>query len=315
LGSDHPLSGHDLPGDATELGLVAEATTIFGRLSPQQKRDLVRALQARGHVVAMGGDGVNDVLALKAADVSVAMGSGSAAARAVARLTLVHDSFASVPFAIGEGRRVIANLERVATFFLTKSVYAMVLAAAVALRATPFPLLPRQLSLIGLLAIGVPAFALSFAPSAERARSGFVSRTLTFAIPAGVVAGIASYGAFEIAIGAGSTILDSRTIATVVLLGIGLWIVGRVAKPVGSWRIGLVATMVAGGVLAFTLGVARFVYGLELLDPGEWLEAGAITTLAVVVLALTLRISTHITVRLHRRANRSNVASTPGALP
>jgi cation-transporting ATPase E len=297
------------------LGLVAEATTIFGRLSPQQKRDLVRALQARGHVVAMGGDGVNDVLALKAADVSVAMGSGSAAARAVARLTLVHDSFASVPFAIGEGRRVIANLERVATFFLTKSVYAMVLAAAVASRAMPFPLLPRQLSLIGLLAIGVPAFALSFAPSAERARAGFVSRTLSFAIPAGFVAGVASYGAFEIAIAAGSSILDSRTIATVVLLGVGLWIVGRVAKPIGWWRVGLVAAMVAGAVLAFTLEVGRFVYGLVLLDTAEWLEAGAITTLAIVVLALALRISASITVRLHRNADRTNVAAVTNALP
>jgi cation-transporting P-type ATPase E len=134
-GADHPLAGTELPTDNAELGTVAEASAIFGRVTPQQKRDLVRALQTRGHVVAMTGDGVNDILALKVADVSVAMGSGSGAARAVARLTLVHDSFASVPFAIREGRRVIANLERVATFFLTKTVYAMLLAAAVALRA------------------------------------------------------------------------------------------------------------------------------------------------------------------------------------
>jgi cation-transporting ATPase E len=314
-GADHPLSGPDLPGDVAELERLAETTAVFGRLSPQQKRDLVRALQARGHVVAMTGDGVNDVLALKAADVSVAMGSGSAAARAVARLTLVHDSFASVPFAIGEGRRVIANLERVATFFLTKSAYAMVLAAAVALRAMPFPLLPRQLSLIGLLAIGVPAFALSFAPSAERARSGFVSRTLTFAIPAGVVAGVASYVAFEIAIAAGSSIDDSRTVATVVLLGIGLWIVGRVAQPIGWWRLGLLAAMAGGAVLAFTLEVGRFVYGLALLDPGEWLEAATITALAIVVLALALRISARLTVGLHRRARRSRAMMVKGALP
>jgi magnesium-transporting ATPase (P-type) len=263
----------------------------------------------------MAGDGVNDVLALKAADVSVAMGSGSAAARAVARLTLVHDSFASVPYAIGEGRRVIANLERVATFFLTKSVYAMVLAAAVALRAMPFPLLPRQLSLIGLLAIGVPAFALSFAPSAERARSGFVSRTLTFAIPAGVVAGVASYVAFEIAIAAGSSIDDSRTVATVVLLGIGLWIVGRVAQPIGWWRLGLLAAMAAGAVLAFTLEVGRFVYGLALLDPGEWLEAASITALAIVVLALALRIGARVTVGLHRRARRPRAATVNMPFP
>ncbi len=307
--ADQPLSGADLPADAAELGLIAERTTIFGRLSPQQKRDLVRGLQARGHVVAMAGDGVNDVLALKAADVSVAMGSGSAAARAVARLTLVHDSFGSVPFAIGEGRRVIANLERVATFFLTKSVYAMVLAAAVALRAMPFPLLPRQLSLIGLLAVGVPAFALSFAPSAERARSGFVSRTLTFAIPAGMVAGVASYAAFEIAIAAGNSIDDSRTVATVVLLGIGLWIVGRVAQPIGWWRLGLLAAMAGGAVLAFTLDVGRFVYGLVLIDPREWLEAASITALAIVVLAVALRMSARVTVGLHRRSRRTRAAT------
>jgi magnesium-transporting ATPase (P-type) len=304
-GADHPLSGADLPADAAELGLVAERTAIFGRLSPQ----------AHGHVVAMAGDGVNDVLALKAADVSVAMGSGSAAARAVARLTLVHDSFASVPYAIGEGRRVIANLERVATFFLTKSVYAMVLAAAVALRAMPFPLLPRQLSLIGLLAIGVPAFALSFAPSAERARSGFVSRTLTFAIPAGVVAGVASYVAFEIAIAAGSSIDDSRTVATVVLLGIGLWIVGRVAQPIGWWRLVLLAAIAAGAVLAFTLEVGRFVYGLAPLDPGEWLGAASITALAIVVLAFALRISANLTLGLHRRARGVRATTVKGALP
>jgi cation-transporting ATPase E len=257
----------------------------------------------------MAGDGVNDVLALKAADVSVAMGSGSAAARAVARFTVVHDSFASVPFAIGEGRRVIANLERVATFFLTKCVYAMVLAVAVALRTMPFPLLPRQLSLIGLLAIGVPAFALSFAPSTERARPGFVSRTLTFAVPAGVVAWVASYAAFELAIAAGSSVDDSRTVATVVLLGIGLWIVGRVAQSIGWWRLGLLAAMAAGAVLAFALEVSRFVYGLALLDPGEWLKAAAITALAIVALAFALRISARLTVGLRGRARGSGATT------
>jgi cation-transporting P-type ATPase E len=302
-GADHPIAGADLPTDAAPLGAVAEASSVFGRVSPQQKRDLVRALQARGHVVAMTGDGVNDVLALKAADIGVAMGSGSAAARAVARLTLVDDSFASVPFAIREGRRVIANLERVATFFLTKTVYAMVLAAAVALRAMPFPLLPRQLSLIGLLAIGIPAFALSFAPSAERARPGFVSRTLTFAIPAGVVAGAASYAAYEIAVAAGTGIDDSRTVATVVLLGIGLWIVGHVAQPIEPWKLGLIAAMVIGAVLAFVLEVGRFVYGLQLLDGHAWLECAAITAIAIAVLEAALQCSAATVSRVEQHRN------------
>jgi cation-transporting ATPase E/undecaprenyl-diphosphatase len=289
--ADHLTAGADLPPDAAALGDVAEGSSVFGRVSPQQKRDLVRALQARGHIVAMTGDGVNDVLALKAADIGIAMGSGSAAARAVARLTLLDDSFASVPFAIHEGRRVIANLERVATFFLTKTVYAMVLAAAVALRAMPFPLLPRQLSLIGLLAIGVPAFALSFAPSAERARPGFVKRTLTFAIPAGVVAGAASYAAYEIAVAAGTAIDDSRTVATVVLLGIGLWIVGHVARPLEPWKLGLIVAMVTGAVLAFVLEVGRFVYGLQVLDGQAWLECAVVTFIAIAVLEAALRFS------------------------
>jgi len=322
-GADRPVAGPDLPADAEPLGTIAEDSSVFGRVSPQQKRDLVRALQARGHVVAMTGDGVNDVLALKSADVGVAMGSGSSAARAVARLILVHDSFASVPFAIREGRRVIANLERVAAFFLTKTVYAMVLAAAVALRAMPFPLLPRQLSLIGLLAIGIPAFVLSFAPSAERARSGFVSRTLTFAIPAGVVAGIASYAAFEIAIADGTSIDDSRTVATVVLLGIGLWIVGRVAQPIGRWRLGLVVAMSAGAALAFTLPLGRFIYGLKLLDGGEWLVSAALTTIAIGVMEAALRITARIATRHHDHGERSRTTGTsdvsasspPGSLP
>jgi cation-transporting P-type ATPase E len=290
-GADHPVSGQDLPVDSAQLSAVAESSSVFGRTSPQQKRDLVRALQADGHVVAMTGDGVNDVLALKAADVGVAMGSGSSAARAVARLTLTNDSFTSVPFAIREGRRVIANLERVAAFFLTKTVYAMVLAGAVALRTTPFPLLPRQLSLIGLLAIGIPAFALSFAPNLERAQPGFVSRALTFALPAGFVAGGASYGSFEVAIAAGSSLEHSRTVATVVLLGLGLWIVGRVARPLRLWKLSLITAMIGCAALAFTLPIGRIIYGLQLLDAREWLECAVVTGLAIALMEVALRVS------------------------
>ena len=114
---------------------------------------------------------------------------------------------------------------------------------------------------------------------------------------------------------AGSGIDESRTVATVVLLGIGLWIVGRVARPIGWWRFGLLAAMVAGAVLAFTLEVGRFVYGLALLDAGEWLEASAITALAVVVLALALRISARLAVTLGRRARGARVTDTRMRFP
>jgi cation-transporting ATPase E len=303
-GAGTPVNGRELPDENAPLADVAEANSVFGRVNPQQKRAIVRALQSRGHVVAMTGDGVNDVLALKEADIGIAMGSGTAATRAVAQLTLLHDSFASVPFAIREGRRVIANLERVAAFFLTKTVYAMVLVLAVALRTMPFPLLPRQLSLIGLLAIGVPAFALSFAPSAERARSGFVRRTLSFAIPAGLVAGAASYAAFELALNSGMSIGNSRTIATVVLVGIGLWVVGHVARPLTLWKVGLVVAMVGVGALAFAAPFGRVLYGLDVLNVRAWLECGAVTSIAVATLEGALRMGEWVSGGLSRRSTR-----------
>jgi magnesium-transporting ATPase (P-type) len=303
-GAATPVNGRELPDDDAALADVAEANSVFGRVNPQQKRAIVRALQSRGHVVAMTGDGVNDVLALKEADIGIAMGSGTAATRAVAQLTLLHDSFASVPFAIREGRRVIANLERVAAFFLTKTVYAMVLVLAVALRTTPFPLLPRQLSLYGLLAIGVPAFALSFAPSAERARSGFVRRTLRFAIPAGLIAGAASYAAFEVALNSGMGIGISRTIATTVLLGIGLWVVGRVARPLNIWKVGLIVAMVGGVALGFAVPFGRVLYGLDLLDARAWLECLAVTSVAIATLEGALRLGERVSEAVSRHSTR-----------
>ncbi len=155
---------------------------MFGRVTPQQKRDMVGALQSRGHTVAMTGDGVNDVLALKDADIGVAMGSGSPATRAVAQIVLLDNSFATLPHVVAEGRRVIGNIERVANLFLTKTVYSVFLAVAVGLIGVPYPFLPRHLTLVGSLTIGIPAFFLALAPNTERARPGFVRRVLRLAV-------------------------------------------------------------------------------------------------------------------------------------
>ena len=130
-GADHPIDARQLPEDLDALAAVLAGASVFGRVQPHQKRAMVRALQAAGHTVAMTGDGVNDVLALKDADMGVAMGSGSGATRSVAQLVLLDDSFASLPQVVAEGRKVIANVERVANLFVTKSVYAAVLAFAV----------------------------------------------------------------------------------------------------------------------------------------------------------------------------------------
>ncbi len=167
-GADHPVDGRDLPEDEAELAEVLERTTVIGRVTPHQKRAIVSALQHGGHVVAMTGDGVNDAIALKDADIGIAMGSGAPATRAVAQIVLLDSDFATLPGVVAEGRRVIANVERVANLFVTKTVYAMLLAVAVGIARWPYPFLPRHLTIISSLTIGIPAFFLALGPSARR---------------------------------------------------------------------------------------------------------------------------------------------------
>ena len=142
--------------------------SVFGRVTPQQKRAVVAALQKRGHVVAMTGDGVNDALALKDADIGVAMGNGSPATRAVAQLVLLDGRFAHLPDVVAEGRRVIANIERAANLFLVKNIYSLVLALIIAVTAAAYPLAPIQLTLISTLTIGIPGFFLALGPNRRR---------------------------------------------------------------------------------------------------------------------------------------------------
>ena len=157
---------------------MLEQSSVFGRVTPHQKRAIVGALQSRGHVVAMTGDGVNDALALKDADIGVAMGNGAPATRAVAQIVLLDGSFATLPGVVAEGRRVIANIERVANLFVTKTVYAMLLAIAVGFARWPYPFLPRHLTIVSTLTIGIPAFFLALAPNTRRYEPGFVQRVL-----------------------------------------------------------------------------------------------------------------------------------------
>ena len=243
-GADHPVDARELPTEPAELAEAAEGNTVFGRVGPQQKRELVAALQARGHTVAMTGDGVNDVLALKDADIGVAMGSGSPASRAVAQIVLLDNNFSALPAVVAEGRRVIGNIERVANLFLTKTVYSVLLAIIVVVSQVPYPFLPRHLTLISSLTIGIPAFFLALAPNTERARSGFVGRVLWFAVPAGVVAAVATISSYLVARGVYVDDLAAETsVATLTLFLVGLWAVAIIARPYTWWRILLVASM------------------------------------------------------------------------
>ena len=150
--------------DPEELREIVERTTVFGRVSPEQKRALVQALQRNGHVVAMTGDGVNDALALKDADIGVAMGNGAQATKAVAQLVLLDGKFSHMPSVLAEGRRVIGNVERVANLFVAKNVMSLIAIVTAALFMLPFPFLPRHLTLVSAVTIGIPAFFLALGP-------------------------------------------------------------------------------------------------------------------------------------------------------
>ncbi len=177
-GAGAPVDARYLPDDPDALGRLVEERSVFGRVGPRQKQAMVTALQARGHTVAMTGDGVNDVLALKLADIGIAMGSGAAATKAVAELVLIDGKFATLPAVVAEGRRVTANIERVANLFLTKSVWATLLAVAAGAALLPYPFLPRHLTIIDTLTIGVPSFFLALAPNKRRYVRGFMGRVL-----------------------------------------------------------------------------------------------------------------------------------------
>jgi cation-transporting P-type ATPase E len=280
-GATDPVDARELPDDADELAEVMETHSVFGRVTPQQKRAMVHALQSRGHTVAMTGDGVHDTLALKDADIGVAMGAGSAAARAVARFVLLADDFSVFPSVVAEGRRVIANVERVANLFLTKTFYALALALAVGVGRLPFPFLPRHLTIISALTIGIPGFFLALAPNARLARPGFLRRVLRFSMPAGFLAAVATFAAYLVARDGSDDQLDeARTVAVIVLFVVALWVLAFLSRPLASWRGGLVLAMAGLFVCTFAIPWTRDYFALVIPDIQTILAAvgiGALT--------------------------------------
>src|SRR5215217_4969992 len=263
-GADQPVDARTLPEDQAELARLVEGRSVFGRVVPRQKRAMVQALAGRGHVVAMTGDGVNDVLALKDADLGIAMGGGSAASRAVAELVLMDGRFATLPAVMAEGRRVIANIERVAKVFVTKTVYATLLALAVGLAGLAFPFLPRHLTLISSLTIGVPGFFLALEPNTQRSRPGFVRRTLAFAAPAGLTAALGTLVAYQVADVANVPQDEARTTATLALAGLGLVVLALAARPLNPPRRLLLAAMAAAFAVVLLVPFLRVFFALDL---------------------------------------------------
>jgi cation-transporting ATPase E len=267
-GADSPVDATTLADDPAQRAGQIAGHSVFGRVGPQRKRAFVTALRQAGHTVAMTGDGVNDALALKDADLGIAMGSGSPATRAVAKMVLLDDDFATLPHILAEGRRVLGNIERVAHLFLIKTGYALVLALLVGVTRLPFPLLPRHLTLVGSRTIGIPGFFLALAPNTERARPGFLPRVLRLAMPAGVVCGLTAFAAYGLSrlIGHGDQATE-RSAAALTLFIVAGWALALVARPYTWWRAGLVAAMAAGFALMAAVPFTARLFALTFTDP------------------------------------------------
>ena len=274
------MDARQLPDQADKLADTLEEYTTFGRVRPDQKRAMVHALQSRGHTVAMTGDGVNDVLALKDADIGVAMGSGSSASRSVAQIVLLDNKFATLPYVVGEGRRVIGNIERVSNLFLTKTVYSVLLATLVGLAGLAskifgsdpllFPFQPIHVTIAAWFTIGIPAFILSLAPNNERAHPGFVRRVMTSALPSGLVVGIATFSSYLAAYqgreASETQQTQASTAALITLLVTAVWVLAVVARPYQWWRVALVSVSGLAYVVIFSIPAAQKTF---MLDPSN----------------------------------------------
>jgi P-type E1-E2 ATPase len=280
-----------LPDDAAKLREVAARYSVFGRISPQNKRRLVEALRDEGRYVAMVGDGVNDVPALKAARLAIAQGSGTQMARTVADIVLVRGEFAAVPAMVAEGRKILRNVQRVAKLFVTKSAFAAFLVLSIGLTPTAYPLLPRHLTLVASRTIGIPAFFLALAPSSGRYSSeGFVRELARFALPAGTAAGLGVLSSYLFALNVlDLKLLEARTVAVTVLVLVGLYLIlalevaGRVRGAAVST---LCLVLLIGYVLVLLVPFARDFFSLALPGPAILGPALAGAALAIGGLAV-----------------------------
>lgn len=294
VATDAGFDARELPEDPEELAEVMQHHTVFGRVTPAQKKGMVMALQRRGHVVAMTGDGVNDALALKEADIGIAMDSAAAATKAVSRLVLLDGRFDRLPGVVAEGRRVIANIERVSMLFLAKTAYAVILSITFGVLLWDFPFLPRQLSATDGITIGIPAFFLALMPNTRRYRSGFLKRSLSFAIPAGLIIALAvvAINAYSRWTGTGTT-AEVRTAAALVLALIALWVLVVLSRPLNRWRVLIIGAMLVGLGLVLTVPL--------LSDFFDFTVPGWNLLVASGVVALLGGIAIEILFRHHRR--------------
>ena len=284
------MDARDLPEDLTSEAFndAIERHDVFGRVTPEQKRAMVGALQARDHCVAMTGDGVNDALALKDADLGIAMGNGTQATKAVAQIVLVDSKFSVLPGVLSEGRRIIANMERVSSLFLAKTTYAAVLVIVTALVGWRYPFLPRQFSYIDSLTIGIPAFFLALWPNPRRYVPGFLKRTLSLAMPTGVILATAALVAFGIVEGPPQA---SESTAAILSLMLGaIWLLVITSRPLSLWKWVLLASVISATVGGVLLPPVRGFFSMVAPTGYEWLVIACVGACAAVLIEIAQRI-------------------------
>lgn len=280
------MDARQLPDDIEELAEVLEHVDVLGRVLPEQKKAIVQALHARQHIVAMTGDGVNDSLALKEADLGVAMGNAAPATKSVAQVVLVDSKFSHLPDVVARGRQVMANMERVAGLFVVKTVYSALISIGVVLSAIPYPYLPRHITYIGSLTIGIPAFLLALAPNVSRYKPGFLKRVVAFALPCGIATGLsvlltAWIIPFEMGwdLSNRADLAELRVVCSIVLFAMGIFVLARVARPLRSWRGILLLVFAAAGITGlFIPFIAKF---FELSMPSGTTLLATLSALAV----------------------------------
>lgn len=269
--------------ESTDINKLVEENNIFGRVRPEQKRLLIKALKNNGHIVAMTGDGVNDVLALKEADCGIAMNSGSDAARNVSEFVLMNSDFAAIPPIIHEGRKAINNIERSATLFLSKTIYASLLAIIFLFIDYAYPFLPIQMSIINGFTIGVPAFILALEGNYERVKKNFLYNVISKAIPSGlttvinIVILVFLTGLFNI------ERTQVSTLAVIVTAYTAMLLIYRISKPLNLFRKTLISILSTLFIMSLFIPLTRNFYSLDILRPNS-----------VIILVIVMYLSTKL---------------------
>ena len=256
-----------LPDIIDNIEEMVEKTVAFGRTSPEQKQQIIKALQKNGHIVAMTGDGINDILALKRSDCGIAMGSGSDATKAVSKFVLLDSKFSSLPEIVKQGRRVINNISRVASLFIVKTTYSLLLSLASSIAKMPYPYLPIQMAVVSITAVGIPSFLLALEPNYEKVKGSFLKKIAYNSIPSGAMIAILIFCVaqfreyiYTVLTVFGVTSITDTEAATIIIIIMGMiqmWTLLDISKPLTLYR----KCVIVGVFILFNVGI--FVGGIS----------------------------------------------------